>query len=191
MRMRSKSVFIGITGAFGSGKSTAAAYFQSKGFLSITLSSFLEEEAKKRKSETTREVLQDIGNEWREKFGKDVLSQKALEYIKKSHVKKVIIDGLRNIGEIELLRKIPGFILLAVVSDRKIRFKRLQKIKRREKLTWELFTRLDYRDLGIEHEEKGLQVASCIALADHFIENNSSLKHFLQRLEKLYGQYVY
>lgn len=41
---------IGITGAFGSGKSTAASYFKEKGYHVVSLSSLLEDEAKKKKS---------------------------------------------------------------------------------------------------------------------------------------------
>lgn len=176
-------LIIGITGAFGSGKSTASSFFSKNSFQDIALSSFLEEEAHKREETyITRKVLQDIGNEWREQFGKGILAQKALELVRSDD--KIVIDGIRNVGEVEVLRKSGYFILLAIVSDRKKRFERLKTLKRREELTWELFEKLDYRDLGIEQEEKGLQVASCIALADNYIENNGSAQKFYERLEQ-------
>lgn len=179
-----KPFVIGITGAFGSGKSTAAQFFEKEGFVQIALSSFLEEEAHKRQLPITRKVLQDIGNEWREQQGKGILATLALEKVTRDHVEKVIIDGIRNVGEIEVLRKEAEFVLLAIVADRKVRFERLSKIKRREDLTWDLFTKLDYRDLGIESSERGLQVASCIALADSYIENNAGKEAFLERLQR-------
>jgi dephospho-CoA kinase len=179
-----KPVIIGITGAFGSGKSTAADYFEKKGFVRITLSSFLEEEATRRNLiPITRKDLQDIGNEWREIFGKGILAQKALEKAQKDLSQKYIVDGLRNTGEIEVFRKNADFQLLAIVCDRVTRFDRLQKVKRREELTWELFEKLDARDLGTENSGNGLQVASCIALADHFIENNETEDVFTKRLD--------
>lgn len=179
-----KPLIIGITGAFGSGKSTASSFFSKKGFQDIALSSFLEEEAHRRgESRVTRKILQDIGNEWREMFGKGILAEKALEIVETGQ--NIVVDGIRNIGEVEKFRQTGTFLLLAIVSDRDKRFERLKAMRRREDLTWELFEKLDYRDLGIEQEDKGLQVASCIALADKFIENNTTFENFIERLEQL------
>ena len=180
-----KPFIIGITGAFGSGKSTAAVFFESKGFKKIILSSFLEEEAAKRGfKKITRKILQDIGNEWRKKYGAGILAKKAIALLKKEGVEKAVIDGIRNVGEIDELRKHHRFTLLAIIADRKVRFDRLVKLKRRETLTWELFTKLDRRDLGIGQKSTGLQVAACQALADVFIENNSGIEEFKNKLEK-------
>ncbi len=179
-----RPLIIGITGAFGSGKSTASSFFSKNGFQDIALSSFLEEEAHRRgETKITRKVLQDIGNEWRGLYGKGILAQKALETVNAGE--KIVIDGIRNVGEVEILRETGNFVLLAVVSDRANRFERLKTMKRREELTWDLFEKLDYRDLGIRQEEKGLQVAACIALADRFIENNGTFEGFVKRLEGL------
>lgn len=168
-------MIIGITGAFGSGKSTAAVFFTSKGFIQVSLSSFLEEEAKKRGIKNiTRSILQDIGNEWREKFGKEILAKKALEYIRSHDIQKSVIDGIRNVGELAFLRHEDDFRLLSVLANRKARFSRLSQVKRRETMTWSLFEALDYRDLGINEKETGLQVGLCIALADVFITNNKT-----------------
>lgn len=168
-------MIIGITGAFGSGKSTAASFFVSQKFTQVALSSFLEEEAKKRGvKKITRTILQDIGNEWREKFGKEILAKKALEYIRSHEIQKAVIDGIRNVGEIEFLREEDDFILLGVLANRKTRFSRLSRVKRRESLTWSLFETLDYRDLGIKEKDTGLQVGLCIAVADIFITNNKT-----------------
>ncbi len=171
---------IGITGAFGSGKTTAANYFLKKGYTVIALSEPLEKEAIKRKLPITRKVLQDIGNEWREKYGSGILAIKALASVKSSN--KIVIDGLRNLGEIEVLRKKDG-ILLAIVADRVIRYERLRKLKRREKLTRSLFTSLDLRDLGVDEKITGLQTALCIALADVYIDSNSDISDFERKLD--------
>lgn len=191
MENKNKSFVIGITGAFGSGKSTAASFFEAKGFSPIILSSFLEEEAKKiSDKKITRKILQDIGNKLRKKYGNGILAEKALAHLQKKHIEKVIIDGIRNVGEIDMLRKQTRFILLAVVADRKIRFERLVGLKRRERLTWELFTKLDRRDLGLGQKETGLQVTACQALADIFIDNNGDMEAFKVKLDHFLKQYV-
>ncbi len=186
-----KLFIIGITGAFGSGKSTAASFFESKGFKKIILSSFLEEEAEKRGfKKITRKILQDIGNELRKKYGASILAKKAIALLKKEEVEKAVIDGIRNVGEIDELRENNRFTLLSTIADRKIRFDRLIKLKRREILTWELFTKLDRRDLGLGQKSTGLQVAACQALADVFIENNSGIEEFKNKLTKFLKNYV-
>lgn len=186
MRKNNKPLIIGVCGAFGSGKSTAAAFFELKGFKKIILSGFLEKEADKRGiKKVTRKVLQDIGNEWREKYGRAILAKKTIEEILKGNFDKVVIDGIRNVGEIEYLQKVSDFTLVAVILDRKVRFKRLEKLKKRESLTWELFKKLDSRDSGLNEKETGLHVDKCIAMADYSIENNGSEEEFKNKLEKL------
>lgn len=181
--LEQKPLIIGITGAFGSGKSTAAAFFEEKGFTKIVLSSFLEIEAKKRSTrKITRKILQDIGNEWREKYGPGILGEKANEYLKSKKAKKAVIDGIRNLGEVEEFKKNSNLILIAVVADRKVRFERLRSFKRREKLTWELFEKLDKRDIGIGEKQTGLQVAFCIAESDVFIDSNGGIGEFRNKL---------
>jgi dephospho-CoA kinase len=180
-------LILGITGAFGSGKSTASTFFADRGFTRIVLSSFLEEEAKKRgQTVITRKILQDIGNEWREQLGADVLAKKALEKISNENLERVVIDGIRNSKEIALLRDQEKFKLIAIVVNRKLRFERLQQVKRREEMTSEVFNALDFRDLGIGEKESGLQVAICIALADVFIDNNGTPDEFEDKLKLLY-----
>lgn len=181
-----KPLVIGITGTFGSGKSTAASFLSSLSYSQISLSSFLEDEAEKRKKKRiTRRLLQDIGNEWREKYGRGVLAKKAIEYIQKSGKSKFVIDGIRNTGEIDVLKKEANFTLVGVIADRNVRFERLKKLKRREDLTPELFYKLDCRDLGLGQKTTGLQVAFCFSLADYFIENNGAIEELHKKIEDL------
>ena len=181
--METNSLLIGITGGFGSGKSTASSLFELKGFMKITLSSFLEEEAKKRSfKKITREILQDIGNEWRKNFEHGILAEKAVDYIKKERIRKAVIDGIRNIGEIKELKKEKNFVLIAIILSKKNRFERLKNLKRREKLTCEIFRKLDRRDMGLGQKHTGLQVAACQKLADIVIENNGIPEEFVKKL---------
>lgn len=181
--MKKKPLLLGITGTFGSGKSTASSFLVTKGFTRITLSSYLEQEIRKRtKAKITRKLLQDEGNALRAKYGPGFLAKKALEQIQKEQLENVVIDGIRNIGEVEALCVNPNFILLAIISDRNIRFERLQNNHRREALTIKSFTSLDYRDSGIGENDTGLQVGMCIAIADTYIINNDTKKSFEKEL---------
>ena len=184
--MGEKTFIIGITGAFGSGKSTAADFLKPLGFTKISLAQFLEEELKNRgEKKITRKLLQDLGNKWREKYGPVILAQKALAEIKDKGLKKVVVEGFRNVSEISAFREMGDFKLIGIVVNRDIRFSRLKNLQRREKLSWDLFNKLDDRDLGIGEGKNGLQVAFCLALSDIFIENNGSLKEIKKKIQDI------
>lgn len=186
MNLKDKQVIIGITGPFGSGKSTVSAYLEAKGFKKVVLSSYLEEEAKKRgEAKITRKLLQDIGNEWRGQYGRGVLAKKALESLRKGKISLAVVDGVRNVGEVEYLKKKANFMLLGIIADRKVRFKRLKKLKRREDLTPELFFKLDCRDLGVNEGKTGLQVALCVALSDYFVLNNEDKRKLEAKIDEV------
>ncbi len=188
--MISRKFIIGITGGFGSGKSTAASFFELKGFEKIILSSFLEDEAEKRGfKKITRKILQDVGNEWRRKYGSGVLARRALEYLRKKKTNKAVIDGIRSLGEIEEFKKEKNFILIAVVSSKRRRFERLKDLKRREKLTWDIFQRLDRRDMGLGQKHTGLRVLDCVHKADIKINNNRGIEEFKNKLEIFLNSY--
>ena len=182
--LENKPQIIGITGAFGSGKSTSAEILENLGFAKISLVAFLEEELRNRgERSVTRKLLQNLGNEWRGKFGPEILAKKAIELIERQKIEKVVVEGFRNKFEIEEFRKYGNFKLIGIVVNRRIRFERLKKLKRREELNWELFSKLDNRDLGIGEGKKGLQVAICLALSDIFIENNHGLSELKNKIQ--------
>lgn len=181
--INNKPSVIGITGSFGSGKTTAASFFETKGYHKITLSLFLEEELKTKGEPITRKNLQDLGNLWRTKKRSGVLARKALESINKDE--KIVVDGIRNIGEIEYFKKNSDFKLIGILANRNIRLERLQIVKRREELTRQLFDKLDYRDLGVGEKETGLQVAVCLSISDYFILNNNTKKEFEKQLKEV------
>lgn len=189
--LKNKPLIIGITGAFGSGKSTAADFLKDFGFVKISLAQFLEEELEKQEEKKiTRKLLQDLGNQLRDKHGAGILAEKALELINKKAIKKAVVEGFRNRLEIEEFRKHSDFKLIGIVVNRKIRFERLQKFERREKLNWKLFNKLDNRDLGVEEGPKGLQVAICLALSDVFIENNGGLDELKSKIQDVLKEKV-
>jgi dephospho-CoA kinase len=182
--MKSQKKIIGISGAFGSGKSTAAEILQTLGYHKISLSFFLEEELLALGESITRKKLQDLGNTWRQQFGRTILVEKALAQAEKNGWDKIVIEGFRNSEEVLYLRKYDA-LLLSLVVNRDTRYARLKDLKRREKLTEKLFEELDNRDLGIGEKEFGLQVAICIAMSDIFIENNGSFQSLETRVKDI------
>ena len=97
---------IGLTGTKSGGKGEIAAYLKSRGFLSLSLSDMVREEAVRRGiSDYSIKDLQDIGNDLREKEGPGVLAKMASQKIDLD----CVIDGIRNPGEADEPEKIKKF----------------------------------------------------------------------------------
>ncbi len=181
-------VYVGVVGQIACGKGVLVDYLIKKvDFVSFSLSSILHDELKKKGvKEFTRKTLQDIGDSLRKQYGDDVLARRAIEILKKQGEKHVVIEGIRNPGEIEFLKKNPAFILIGVKANREVRFKRLlERAKPWDPKNWTDFVRVDRRDLGIGQNKSGQQVGKCLAYCDYVLTNNKDQKDFHRKVEKL------
>jgi len=180
---RKKKIIVGLIGLPGAGKTTIARHIVKKGFFHVKLSSFLEAEAKKQYGKINRQSLQDIGNEFRKKYGPSVLAQWAIE--KTGNKRKIVIDGIRNLAEIKFLKQQGDFFLLGITADPKVRYKRLLKIKTKSLLTWREFLRLDARDRGRGQSKFGLQVNRCLKQANYLVKHNGrSPRELYRKIDK-------
>ena len=182
---------IGIVGPIACGKGVVVDYLKEKyGYNSFSLSSILHDELKKRGiTSFTRTTLQDIGDELRKKEGEGVLAKQAIEQLKSQSLhleaKKIIIEGIRNPGEVAYLRTISGFILIAVDARQDIRYQRvLQRGKPWDPTDWETFVTVDERDGGDKKISSGQQVRKCMGLADIKIENDGNISELMSKLKK-------
>ena len=96
-------MIIGLTGRIASGKGEIAEFLKEKGFEYYTISQAVREEASKIKIPITRESLQDVGDLIRKYEGTSGWIKRIIQKINLS--KNQIIDGIRNPGEIEELKK--------------------------------------------------------------------------------------
>ena len=169
-------MIIGLTGKNAAGKGELAKHIQSKGFVLYSLSDALREEATKRGLDHSRNTLINLGNEMREKFGNGILAKRINEKIKKEKAKKnFVIDSIRNPGEIKELRKNEGFLLVGVVTDENIRFRRLLKRGRLgDATTFEEFRKQENRENN--NESSGQQLDRCLELADKKISSNGTIE---------------
>lgn len=181
---------IGIVGPIACGKGVVVEYLKRKyGYSSFSLSSILHDELKKKGIATfTRITLQDLGDELRKKEGDGALAKIAVKKLQiiNSKSQKVIIEGIRNPGEIEYLRTIPGFYLIAIDAKQKIRFQRvLDRAKPWDPKDWESFLTIDGRDRGDKKNTNGQQVKKCMEMANVKIENNATVSEIQEHIEKL------
>ena len=181
-------VFVGVVGQIAVGKGVLVDYLIKKlGFTSFSLSSILHDELEKRKiKKFTRETLQNIGDELRNRYGNDVLARLAINKLLHEGEKHVVIEGIRNTGEVEFLKKNPNFVLIGVKANRELRFKRLLKrSKPWDPKNWTDFVRVDRRDLGIGQNKSGQQVGKCLAYCDYILTNNKDTTDFQRKVDNL------
>ena len=181
-------VYVGVVGQIAVGKGVLVDYLIKKlDFKSFSLSSILHIELQKKGiKEFTRKTLQDMGDDLRHRHGDEVLARRAIEVLKKQKESHVVIEGIRNPGEIEYLKKNPAFVLIGVKASRELRFKRLkERAKPWDPKTFTDFVRVDRRDLGIGQKKSGQQVGKCLAYCDFVLTNNKDPKDFQRKVKEL------
>src|SRR3989338_4658196 len=167
-------MIVGITGPIASGKSVFAEMLVERGFIRMTLSEEVREECKLRGLPIERKVLQDLGNELRIKHGTGYWARRLLAKVKAD--KNYIIEGIRNPGEIEELRKERNFVLIGFTAPEDLRLKWiLKRNKDSDPKTIEEIRTSDRRDRGIGESAHGQQSEACFAMADAYILNNTTL----------------
>ena len=177
-------MIIGLTGTKASGKGETTRILQERGFFYSSLSDRVREEAGRRGlvNYTTKD-LQDIGNELRQLKGNGVLAQMTLELV--AGKEEVVIDGIRNLGEIDILRNSGEFYLIAVDAPREIRFERLKSRNREsDPKIWEDFLEMEKRDLGVREEKSGQHVSQCMQEADYILYNDYATMEDLENLRE-------
>jgi len=198
-------LIIGVVGQIAAGKGILVHYLTSNlDFVSFSLSSIVHEELEKKGSvKFTRQTLQDVGDDLRRVYGDDVLAQRIIGQIESDIIRynrssqcrgrlyvdpnKIIIEGIRNPGEIEFLKKNSNFILIGVKANRELRLKRLlSRGKSWDPKTYDDFLKVDRRDLGVGQGKSGQQVGKCLSYCDYVLTNNKDLGNFEKKVEKLF-----
>ncbi|MDP3962933.1 MAG: hypothetical protein Q8Q39_00340 [bacterium] len=140
--------------------------------------------------------LQDMGNRWRKKFGGGVFTDVLLAAAELLRMRRLVIDGFRNPGELEPLRAhLEGrWVAVGVVADIDVRKKRFLEKRRRvgDPVTEEDFLKLDRRDKGEGEPDDGQQVDRCLTLVqpENIIANNRSTTELETNIARWYRAQV-
>lgn len=156
-----------ITGMPGAGKTTIAEALKSKGFDKVTMGDAVRAEAARRKIEPTGANLGKLMLELREKNGPGAVAELIKDNIVNSKSNVVLVDGVRSLAEVEVLKKIGTVKILAIHASGDTRFRFLKGRDRSDAPADRTdFAKRDYREIGVGMSES-------IALADETISNNN------------------
>ncbi len=164
-----------IVGLPGSGKDVAAKVIEEElGYKTFRMSDELLEELMKRNLPVTRENMRKVGVELRRKMGMSAIAKLVISRIKDSNVSNFVVNGIRNVEEIEEFKREFGedVVTIAILASKKLRFLRQLKRKRSgfDESEYSRFLEED------EKEIKTFHIGDAIALADHFILNEGGLE---------------
>ena len=168
---------IGLVGMPGSGKSVAARVGRKLGFTIIVMGDVIREELVKRGLKATPENLGRVMVEIRGEEGAAVVAKKTIEKMVRVKGRRIIIDGVRSVSEVDEFKKqFPEFKLVSIHSSPDTRFHRIFKRRRSDDaLDRRVFTTRDQRELTVG-------IGSAIALADYVIINEGTLTQFKKRV---------
>ena len=163
----------------GAGKSTVASFLKDKGFAVVTMGDVIREEAKRQGLEPTDVNLGKMMLKLRQDLGPGAVGQIVLQKLHRDHANdssdgsssnknssNVVIDGIRSVAEVEVLKKVGHVRLLAIHASEDTRFKYLRRRGRADAPSdSNEFTGRDKRELSVG-------VSEAIALANEMISNN-------------------
>ena len=176
-------MIIGLTGTFAAGKDAIADYIAKKGFEHFSTGEEVAEIAKEKGIKNTRDNLRELANDLRDEYGPEFLSRRVIE--KKAKSNKIIITGLRQPGEIEYLKSLGDFYLIAVDAPTKVRFLRMQERKRPgDPETLEQMVAKEEKEM----ESKGLnaqKIHECMAMADYLIINEKGFNELYKEVDRV------
>jgi dephospho-CoA kinase len=140
------------------------------------------EETKKQGLELNDQNVGMIANNMRKTHEKDIWAKRTLKKInsmKKTNL--LIIDGVRNIEEVETFEKELGkdFLLIAIEVSDKTRYKRaMMRGRKDDSMDLDLIKQRDRRELS-------WGLGNVIASADSVVTNEGSLEEFKNKIKKL------
>ena len=178
-----KIMIIGLTGRNAAGKTEIAQYLINRGFVYYSLADEIREEAKRRGVEVSRDVLIELGNGLRAKFGPGVLAERMLPRL--GHDRNYVVDSIRNPYEVEALRRRRDFVLMAVEAGQAVRFDR-SRLRAREGAAFRLdqFVLEEQRELSSD-DPAAQQLLATHEMAGIVVNNDGSLEELHKTLDDL------
>jgi dephospho-CoA kinase len=176
---------IGITGTLGAGKGTIVDYLREQyGFNHYSVRGFLTTEIQKRALPLNRDSMVIVANELRASHSPSYIVEQLYNEAKQNG-SDAIIESIRTVGEVEALRKLDGFILLAVDANPSLRYERVVgRNSETDQVSYQTFLENEAREMHGDDPNKQ-NLAACQQLADYVLDNNGSFEDLFLQIENI------
>jgi dephospho-CoA kinase len=185
--MRKKMKIIAFAGMPFSGKSEAVKIARDIKIPVIRMGEIVWEETKKRGLELTDKNVGTVANTMRKEFGMNIWAMRTLEKIKLiKNQKMMVIDGVRNIEEIETFKKELGkdFLLIVVqVSDEKRYERAMTRGREDDSQNINLIKERDKRELS-------WGLGCVVASADIIVTNEGNIEDFKREIKRIFESFL-
>ncbi len=172
---------IAFVGMPASGKSEASLVARNLRIPVVSMGDEVRAEAERRGLPLTDENIGGTGTALRKGEGMDAIAKRCVPKIREQKGNVLVIDGIRNIEEINFFKKQFGrdFRLIAINAPFDVRFERVKKRARSDDMvnTGELKRRDD--------REKGWGLDKAMDFADTTLNNIGSIEEFREEIRKL------
>lgn len=180
----------GIAGTNGSGKDTVGEMLAERhGFLFVSVSDLLRDEARKNGLPIEREVLRQISAQWRREHGLGVLVDRAVEKAQSGNYSGVAAVPMRNPGEARRIHELGG-TLVWVDADPAVRYQRIYARGRstEDNKTFDQFIAEEHEEMSYSGDEATLSMSGVKQICDIFLDNNGNdIEAFKDVVEKELG----
>lgn len=179
--MSKDTLIVGLTGMPGAGKTTVANYLSQKGIPLLVMGDVVREVAESDGLELTSDNLAKLMLRLRKRNGPEAVAHLIVNKIKlmkkeDKQLSVVIVDGIRSMAEVRLLRRIGSVKLLAIHGSTFTRYTHVRERGRSDVPS--NIGEFDKRD----KIEMDVGISNAIALADETISNNDiSISELCQR----------
>lgn len=176
---------IGITGTLGAGKGTIVEFLmREKGFAHYSVRGFLIKEIRKRGLEVNRDSMVLVANDLRANNSPSFIVEELYREAVQSG-RDCVIESIRTPGEVDALRRLDNFILVAVDAEPKLRYARInQRGSETDQIDFGTFLANEAREMNSDDPNKQ-NLKRCIEMADVVVLNNETVDALHRELEKL------
>lgn len=175
-------IILGVVGLIASGKGTIGSYTASTYDAAVfRYSTMLRDVLGRLYLPHTRENMQTLSTMLRQTFDEELMARVMMEDIKKVSNELIVVEGIRRMADIISLKHLPGFTLVAVVADEKVRYERnMSRLENAEDQT------MTFEYWKSRHQaEADVQIPDIMKEANVTLDNNGTPEELYQQIDQL------